>query len=566
MLLRVETTADRRAGGPYTVAAALARVLVPLAPAPVIAEHDLELRAVAPDLDVPVRRDSLAASADRSERILVPAPQRTLRIANGFAAFVRDVLAALSETLLLVVSELPEADPADREVLAALARRAPAFSLEEAAGPAPRPRADGPVRWYAGDAADHQDAAEWCLDRGCHHAVIELARLGLALEDPAGGSEVWWNLVHHLAVALGALEREEEAEAVLKAARALTTDPSRHSTMAYTSAMLLTRHHLRERRDLDGALGWVNLAIALSDLLPDPENRAVKLGFDLNGKALIMARRGDLDAAMELVEESMRLAATLPPGAQPIHRLVLRVNRAQLRILTGDRDGALEDLDAAVAADPGYPDYYVDRGNLLFAAGRHDEALADYNTALAVGPPFAEAHYNRSEVLFARGDLKGALQDLDTALELDPSLTDARANRAGLLVALGEPELARSDVDEALAGDPGNPYLLCTLGQIEGAAGRYREARAAFDRAVEQAPSLAVAWAGRGILAFENGRPEEAVADLGRALELGEDPGLLFNRALAHRAAGRPDQAERDLRRAAELDPADPEIRAALAD
>ncbi|WP_460370728.1 tetratricopeptide repeat protein, partial [Actinocorallia lasiicapitis] len=432
--------------------------------------------------------------------------QRTLRIANGFAGFVRAVLAELGETLTVGVAGLDEADPADREVLAVLERRLPGLVTVVTAESPARPPGGVPgfARiWDGGTAAETLTAVEWCLDRGCHHAVAELA--GLGLERAEGDGDVWWGLVHHLAVALGSLEREEEAEAVLAEARARTTDPVRHSTMAYTSAMLVTRHHLPARRDLAAALGWVNVAIALCGLLPEPESRAVKLGFDLNGKALIMARLGRMDEALELVEAAMRLADELPGDAQPIHRLVLRVNRAQLRIKAGDRAGALADLDAAITADPGYPDYYVDRGNLLFALGRHDDALADYETALRDGPPFAEAYYNRSEVLFARGDLKAALDDLDTALELDPSLRTARANRAGLLVALGEPERARPDVTAALHDDPANPYLLCVLGQIEGAAGHYPQARAAFDQAVAGAPSLAMAWAGRGVLAFDSG-------------------------------------------------------------
>ncbi|MFD0883631.1 tetratricopeptide repeat protein, partial [Streptosporangium algeriense] len=69
---------------------------------------------------------------------------------------------------------------------------------------------------------------------------------------------------------------------------------------------------------------------------------------------------------------------------------------------------------------------------------------------------------------------------------------------------------------------------------------------------------------GRGTLAFETGDPEGAVADFTRALEPGADPALLFNRAMALRAAGREEEAVTDLTRALELAPEDNEIREAL--
>ncbi|MCD0453168.1 tetratricopeptide repeat protein [Actinocorallia sp. API 0066] len=554
--------ADRRAGGPYAAAAVLARALYPRASAATIAARDIELRAIAPDLPVPMARTTLSDTVARPERILIPAPQRTLRVANGFAEFVA---ATLTGPASFLVTGFAEADFADREIIEVLVRRVPDLTILTCdlsgwseKGPAPfwgGPADDGPAGYRA--------AVEWCQERGCHHAVIDLGTRGLALAEPDGDD--WWAMVHAVAVGLGSLEREEEAEELLGRARAATTDPARHSTMAYTSAMLLTRHHDPARRDLDAALSWVNIGIALCGLLPDRPDRAMKLGFDLNGKALIQARRGRTDEALDLVEAALALADTdLPPDAQRIHRLVLRANRAQLRVARGELEEALADLDAVIAADPGYPDYYIDRGNLLLRLGRADEAVADYREAARVGPPFAEAYFNCAEVRYTRGDLEGALADLDYALELDPDFVDALVNRAGLLTAAGEHDRARADVDHGLTVDPDNAYLLCALGQIEQACGDVVRARAAFDRAVRRDPSLPLAWAGRGVLAYERGEVDAAIADFGRALALTEDPGLLFNRALALRAAGRHPEAEADLARAHTLAPDDPEIHAAL--
>ncbi|GAA3429381.1 hypothetical protein GCM10018953_65650 [Streptosporangium nondiastaticum] len=608
-LLLPPVDADRRLRGPYTAGGAIVAALVPAARPELVARYDIELRAMAPDMGglIPERRRSLAAHLPRAERILVHAPRRTLRLANGFAEFVREHLAETGPRTL-VVENVHLADPTDRELLAVLRRRIDpgllAVMTGEHAGPAEAGEAgdpaeaeetltpaehdaradelerEGTVGARLGAIPYHRErgtdprravealrfAVQWCLDAGCHDAVAELGARALALADPAAEPDVWWRFLHSTATALGALNREEEAEALFDRARRESVSPTVHAAAAYSTAMLKVRHHDPARRDPEAALAWVNQAIAISTLLPDPRERAFKLGFDLNGRALVEVRLGRPARALELVQEAVELAERdLGPDGHPIHRLVLLANRAQLAVLLGRPEEALKDLDAVIAADPGYPDYYIDRGNLLHRLGRAEEAVADYETAMRAGPPFPEPYYNRAEIRFAAGDHRGALADLDHALELDPGFVDALANRAGLLAALGEYGGARADVEAGLAIDAGNPYLLCALGQIEAAGGRPDRARAAFDGALERAPSLAAAWAGRGALAFETGDPAGAVADFTRALESGDDPALLYNRAMALRAAGRAGEASADLRRALELAPDDEDIRRELA-
>ncbi|MFF5212776.1 tetratricopeptide repeat protein [Streptosporangium sp. NPDC000396] len=594
-LLLPPVDADRRLRGPYTAGGAIASALASIARPELVARYDIELRAMAPDMHelIPARRRSLASHLPRAERILVHAPRRTLRLSNGFAEFVRGHLADTGPRTL-VVENMHEADPTDRELLAVLRRRIDPGLLTVVAGEhgvsdeplSPEEhdaRADeleregtigarlGAIPYHREHGTDPRKAVEafrfaieWCLDAGCHDAVAELGLRALPLTDPAAEPETWWRLLHSTATALGALEREEEAEALFDLARRESISPATHAAAAYSTGMLKVRHHDPARRDLNAALAWVNQAIAISTLLPDPRERAFKLGFDLNGRALVEVRLGRPAKALELVQQAVDLTGRLLPDEHPIHRMVLLANRAQLAIMLGRPEDALEDLDAVIAADPGYPDYYIDRGNLLHRLGRLDAAIADYETAMRVGPPFPEPYYNRAEIRFSTGDHRGALTDLDHALELDPEFVDGLANRAGLLVALGEYARARTDVETGLALDPLNPYLLCALGQVEMAEGRPGQARAAFDQALERSPSLAAAWANRGMLAFETGDPEGAIADFTRALEPGADPALLFNRAMALRAAGREEEAKADLTRAMELAPDDDDIRQAL--
>ncbi|MFE3451509.1 tetratricopeptide repeat protein [Nonomuraea sp. NPDC059194] len=529
-LLMPSIDAHRHPHGPYTVAAALLSRLVPgaLERSPdLVSAYDIEIRAAAPALRplVPARRVTIDAHLPDEERILVPAPRRTLRLANGLAEFVA---ATIPRGSALVVLNAAQADPTDAELLEVMARRIPAEHLRiEIHDEGPAPADDRRSTAELWELVDH------CVREGFLHAVAELGTRGMARTEPGG--QVWWRFAQRAATALGGLGRHEEARQLWERVRRSSQDPAMHAAAAYGTAMLDARHPDPGRRDLGRARGWINQAIAISTLVPD---RAFKLGFDRNGLALIELREGRLEAALELVESAIELAVRELPDRHPVHRMVLLANRAQLLAALGHTKEALEDYAAAIAIDPAFPDYYLDRGNLWFVLGRHPEALADYESAIAMSPPLPEAYYNRAEARVALGEDEAALADFGHVMELDPSYLDAYVNRAGLLAGLERDAEAMADVRAGLAVDPFNPHLLTVLGQLETAAGRHEEAARALEAALAAAPELAAAWAARGALRYERGDPEGAVADLTRAIELDPQPDLYVNRAMALRAMG----------------------------
>ncbi|MBG0832775.1 tetratricopeptide repeat protein [Planomonospora sp. ID67723] len=598
--------------GPYTVGGALLRAVVPEALLRIphrVAEHDIEIRSVAPDLRdrVAARRETVEARIEDAERILVPAPRRTLRLANGVAEFLRDCLPGCrppgsAEPLALVVENAHELDPTDRELLAILGRRVEPELLAvvlrssgpppdrfggRAADPAERARlhdlradeleAGGEFSFRLGAVPFHRErgadprgkgvralwtAVDHCVQEGFLDAVAELGPRGLRLAEP--GSELWWCFTQRTATALGALNRQEEARDLYEHARRTSQDPVVHAACAYGTAMLDARHPDPARRDLERATGWINQAVAISTILPDRRERAFKLGFDRNGQALIEMRRGRTDRALVLVESAIGLAQAELADRHPVHRMVLRANRGRLLAELGRTKEALEEYTAAIAIDPFFADHYLDRGNLLLSVGQAEEALADYEAAIRVSPPLPEAYYNRAELHLSLGELEAGRVDLDRVLELDPDFLDAYVNRAGVLAVLEREAEARADVEAGLALDPGNPHLLTVRGQLDTEAGRFEEAAGAFDAALERAPGLGAAWANRGILRYRTGDLGGAVADLSRAIEFGESAELYFNRAMVLRELGRAESAEGDLRRALVLAPGDAEIRAAL--
>ncbi|MEU7002443.1 tetratricopeptide repeat protein [Nonomuraea sp. NPDC046570] len=540
----------RHPNGPYTVAAALLHHLVPRAlerSHDLVAAHDIEIRAAAPGLAglVPARRVAVDSALPDDERILVPAPRRTLRLANGLAEFVA---AAVPPGSVVVVCNAAEADPTDTELLEVLARRIPPGVLRlvvYSAGPAPPPDTRTAARLW--------EQVDRCVREGFLYAVVELGERGLTLTEPGG--ELWWRFAQRAATALGGLGRRAEARALWERVRGHSQDPAVHAACAYGIAMLDARDPDPARRDLGRARAWLNQAVAISRLLPDPVERAFKLGFDRNALALVEWRQGRSQAALALVESALELADKELSGRHPQHRMVLLANRARLLAATGRAEEALADYTAAIAVDPAFPDNYLERGNLLLALRRHDEALADYESAITAGPPLPEAYYNRAELRTTLGDLDAALADLGHVIELDPAYLDAYINRAGLLAGLERDAEAAADVEAGLALAPGNPHLLSVLGQLETAAGRFAEAESAFGAAIAAAPGLAAAWANRGVMRYAAGDLTGALADLDRAIDLEPHPDLHLNRATALRELGRTAEAAAAEREAARLTP-----------
>ncbi|RJL33258.1 tetratricopeptide repeat protein [Bailinhaonella thermotolerans] len=423
-------------------------------------------------------------------------------------------------------------------------------------------------RWHGSDPVAAVEALlvaqEHCYAHAFHDACLEFGLRGRELA--AYGGADWWRFTKRAALSLTMLGRTREAEELYTEAREASDDPAVHHVAGYEIAMLYARHHEPGRHDYARATAEVNAAIAIASLLPDPHDRAFHEVFYRNGRALIQMRRGDAEGALRAVEEGIaRMDAALPPGRHDLDRCTLLSNRARLLTMLGRPEEAVAAYDALLAVDPDYAEYHFDRAGLLHRLGRHAEALAGYDEAVRLGPPFPEMHHNRALLRQALGDEEGALADLGRVLELDPGYVDAYVNRAGLRAAAGDRAGAAADIAEGLSLDPGNPYLICVCAQLAADAGDRAAARADFDRALAAAPDLVAALAGRAALSLDEGDPEAAVADLTRALAVAEDAALLYNRAVAHRAAGRPAAARADLARARELAPDDPDVPALLA-
>lgn len=108
------------------------------------------------------------------------------------------------------------------------------------------------------------------------------------------------------------------------------------------------------------------------------------------------------------------------------HRAALLGNRGVIKARLGNNPGALEDYNAAIAADPQLGDAYISRAGVLIAMKRFDEARADVAQGMALGSEnMHAAYYSRAVIAEENGDIKAAYRDYKQALAIKPDYVAA---------------------------------------------------------------------------------------------------------------------------------------------
>lgn len=203
--------------------------------------------------------------------------------------------------------------------------------------------------------------------------------------------------------------------------------------------------------------------------------------------------RGETTGAVERYREALERGA---PGA-------VRLNLARVLLASGDRDGALEQLDALLAAEHageaaaqarrlrfGLREPALERD--LERAGQDalsgqtqalDEAGEVFAHAIEREPDLWEAHFGRGLVARQRGDAPRAIEAFRRVLELWPDQPDALHELGVALLSSDETAAALRALDRAAALRPDEPAYTADAGFAHLRAGDLVTARQRLERA-----------------------------------------------------------------------------------
>lgn len=189
-------------------------------------------------------------------------------------------------------------------------------------------------------------------------------------------------------------------------------------------------------------------ALFLTCLLAVSSAGASDSSISLYSEGLVELHRGDLIGASALMDRAV--------GADPQDPYA-RYYRGVVRGRSGDNDGAIEDLRAALSIKPDFPEAQLDLGVALIESEQYAEAE----------PLLAEASRNPdlsgNAVLFLgiarlrQGESAASLVEFDRVPSIDPSLANtALYYRAVALRRLGRSEEARQSFEQVVANKPGS--------------------------------------------------------------------------------------------------------------
>lgn len=208
---------------------------------------------------------------------------------------------------------------------------------------------------------------------------------------------------------------------------------------SFSQALLLDREEANYY--VNRGLSYVSLGEpnqAISDfkaaLLLDPDHAIAQ--FNLTQE---MEKSGRLEISVydDLIENNPEFSSAY-------------VNRALVRLGSGDIEGAIMDYNEAIRIDPNDPVLYLNRGLAWEKSGQLNKSLADFNRAIKLDLSSAVAYRSRGRILFGMERYELALSDMNDAIELEPGHAATYFNRALIHRKAGNLSAACADLDQAL--------------------------------------------------------------------------------------------------------------------
>jgi tetratricopeptide (TPR) repeat protein len=226
---------------------------------------------------------------------------------------------------------------------------------------------------------------------------------------------------------------------------------------------------------------------------------------------------------------------------------------------SGDLEGAVERLAAAVAADPENAEYQNVYGHALWRSGDREAAIAAHAEAARLDPRL-QMQYARS--LDVAGRSEEAAREYAQILADNPGASTVQEDLGRLLFRTGQYAKSASYLQQAVQSRPDDPVLQQELAYALDQAGNPAQAAAVYQQVLKQAPQAVIS---RTLLA-ENlvvrGKSDEALALLREGIkDTPSVPSLHRQLGSVLERSGRPDEAAAAYRAYARLAPNAPDAR-----
>jgi Tfp pilus assembly protein PilF len=272
--------------------------------------------------------------------------------------------------------------------------------------------------------------------------------------------------------------------------------------------------------------------------------------------------RDEHHQAIEFLTKALRDETGLSDADRANARYYLtlcRIERASRLQADGNPGAAVEELELAAEASPGFPDVHFRIAELLERLGRSEQAGERYREAIRHNPSYLEAHVALGVCLLKRGRPDEAEEAFHEARRVQLEQVQRPFEEGLSLLRAGDHERAAERMNAAFRSEPRLTDELLRKALELLRAEEHGRALAELDRAIELSPKYPDLHNFRGIALCALERLDEAFRAFALSSELSPDylvPRL--NLAFARVRAGQYREAEAELEAILEIDPRDP--------
>ena len=347
--------------------------------------------------------------------------------------------------------------------------------------------------------------------------------------------------IYHLqrANALAGLARWDEAIAAAEIARRI--DPNRAEPYETLGRIYLARKDTARAQDMYA--------------------RAIELKPDLASARLALGTLLDFTKQPEAALQQYEAAAAADPRSQPA--VVAKVNAL---VRAKRHDEAITFLDGLIKSQGEAAPLLTLLGHVHLAKGQPAKAEAEYRRAIRANDTYAPARFALARRALAAGNEEGAIVHFHGVIASAPGHAAAGSALAGLYARQTRYDQAIQVLEPVAAANPQLPELRLQLAELYLQKGRYDDALRAVGQLVGKDSAFVPARMIAGLAYLGKSEPGEAIRELEGAVHA--NPKLAaahYYLGRAFIARGEVEAAKKSYQRALEIEPGMPQVRIELA-
>lgn len=214
----------------------------------------------------------------------------------------------------------------------------------------------------------------------------------------------------------------------------------------YSLSMLYLRHHPNELKSLDKAEFFLQEGLSELCKIEDGEREDLEFEkvFNRNGYALVVYRKGDVDSAVKILEDGIKILEQTDNYTAYLHRTVLIYNLAQCFKAKNDLNNAIKTYKKLLLLDPYFPEYHMEIAKCYMDNEEFNKGIEHLKIALELDDSIIEIHLLLGYALKETGYLSQSVRHYEHAYKLNSHNEQIVYDYAFVLAELGMSEDAKS--------------------------------------------------------------------------------------------------------------------------